>query len=297
LAVDLFARELYQRGTSAPVAAIVDAPVYAALAERLPPSAHAERALLANNLGAVHLALGQRDLARADFERSMAEVAAIEGAVGVELLGLHDNLARAIDDPDRRRTLYAETAEALARAVGPEHPLTLEHRCQAAEATTAGDAATALAAPCFALATLHSGNGVPIANCAFELGWLAYSRGDTTTSHRAYALVVAAPGADEHRVWIARGFVALLDGHPAEALATLDAYLKEAHSIPASWFASVLVADAALGRALALRALRKLGAAEALAQARAGYLEGQAATGHPKWARRIAYVDALGTAR
>ena len=243
------------------------------------------------------MALGQRDLARADFERSMAEVAAIKGAVGVELLGLHDNLARAIDDPERRRTLYAETADLLSRAVGPEHPLTLEHRCRAAEATaTAGDAAAALAAPCFALSRLHPGEGAPIANCAFELGWLAYSGGDATTAHRAYALVVAAPGADEHRVWIARGFLALLDGHPAETVATLDAYLKEARSIRASWFASVLVADAALGRALALRALRKPGSAEALAQARAGYLEGQAASGHPQWARRIAYVDALGTA-
>jgi hypothetical protein len=242
------------------------------------------------------MALGQRDLARADFERSMAEVAAIDGPVGVELLGLHDNLAYAIDEPDRRRTLYAETADALARAVGPDHPLTLEHRCLAAEATTTGDAANALAAPCFALATRHPSNGVPIAYCAFELGWLAYSGGDTTTAHRAYELVVAAAGADDIRVSIARGFLALLDGHPAEALATLDACLKEARSFRATWFASVLVADAALGRALALRALRRPGAADAVARARAGYLEGQAATGHPKWARRIAYVDALGTA-
>jgi len=197
-----------------------------------------------------------------------------------------------------RRRSRRRAPGALARAVGPEHPLTLEDRCQAADATAAaGDAAAALAAPCFALATLHPSNGAPIANCAFELGWLAYRGGDTTTAHRAYALVVAAPGADVHKVWIARGFLALLDAHPAEALATLDAYLKEARSVRASWFASVLVADAVLGRALALRALRKPGAAEALTQARAGYLEGQTATGHPKWARRIAYVDALATAR
>jgi predicted Ser/Thr protein kinase/tetratricopeptide (TPR) repeat protein len=293
IAIDAFARDLYFRGTRKdPVEALADAEVYRALATQMPPGAHAERALLENNLGAVHLAAGQRDLARQAFERSHAEVAAIDGPVSLELVSLHGNLALAIDDVARRHQLYVETTEALSRAVGADHPLTLESQVYAAIAEP--DVAAAIAAlekPCLAVASLHPALGETVVGCAAELGWLAYSRGDVVLARRAFELVVGARGAAAIRVDIAHGYLALVAGEPAAAARSFERAITANESD--AWYAVAMTADAILGRALASRATGAPGSRALLEQARDGYVRGFEGNGHVRFQRRIAYVDAL----
>jgi len=86
------------------------------------------RALLHNNVGSVQLALGRRDQARSTFERALREARGVTGEGANELLNVRLNLALVTDDPEKRDTLIAEVDDEKTKALGDDHPETLEAR-------------------------------------------------------------------------------------------------------------------------------------------------------------------------
>jgi hypothetical protein len=257
LAIEAFARRAWAEGTSGKQNALAELPVVEAIATRLPPGARAARALLANNVGGVELALGNRERARAAFERAIAERAGVRGPSGVELAQVPANLALAVDDPALRDTLFAQAIAALTEAVGATHPITLDVRIMAAKRRD--DAARAevdLAAACTAVAELHPERGATIGECAFELGWLALDRDDNAAARRWFAAVVDAStrGGDAGDAALARAHVTRLEGDPARAAAELAAHRDAIGALDAQpWWRRNAAAEADLGRALAAR--------------------------------------------
>jgi predicted Ser/Thr protein kinase len=301
LAVDALARELYTRGTTVdPPGALADAPLYQALAARLPTTAHAERALLSANIGSVHMAANERALAGPAFRTAAAEIEAIAGERSLELVQMHSNLALVTEDDGERRNIYRETVAQLTAKVGPDHPYTLEQAVFLAVADP--DSAAALAqtrAICDRTVALHPGAGAQLDRCWSEVGWLAHETGDHALAATAYGHVVALErkGAHKARLALARGWSELLAERYRDAVTVLAAYADEERGPDMSWFTRGYVGEADLARGLALRALGDRGWRDAVTAGRDGLAAAVAAQPTPKWKRRLAYAEAQLTAR
>jgi predicted Ser/Thr protein kinase len=299
LAVDVMARELWARGTSQqPASALDSLDFVAAMASRLPPSAHAERALVANNTGSVALAAGQRARAREAFATANAELDAISGTLDSEQLGMRRNILLALDDPRERDESYARAVAATTAALGADHPETLTTRLigAAVEPDAAAAEATSVSA-CNAFVELHPNAASRINECSFELGLLAIARADASASHRAFARVVmpriatAAP----LRAKLAAGYLAMLDGDRAGAIAVFTSFDRElrAEGAELPWYRRRFAAEAQIGLAMARRlAQDRSGERAALEQAKADLAAVIKAQPGAIYQRRAGVVDA-----
>jgi eukaryotic-like serine/threonine-protein kinase len=128
IAVEAWARRAYSQGTLYDhEGALAGLDVIEPLARRTRTAGFA-RALLRNNIGAVEMARGHRDKARAAFERAVAESQQIRGAMPIELVGIRSNLALVTEDRAEADRHLTAVADDLASRLGREHPDTLAVR-------------------------------------------------------------------------------------------------------------------------------------------------------------------------
>jgi len=228
LAIEAYARELYAigvtereqlpAGTTERFGAL---PIVEALAKQLGPRGGFSRALLYNNAGTARLSQGDRDGARRWFDEARA-VREATGASGVELASIWGNLAIVTPERERRDELFARKAAELERELGPDHPMTLDTRLDAAVFTESSRQAYELArGPCRRYQQLHPHLALRISHCAFEVGWLAEEIGELAEARAAMQVVLAFERDDTFERGFASGLLLLLDGRHAEAAAAM----------------------------------------------------------------------------
>jgi eukaryotic-like serine/threonine-protein kinase len=217
------------------------------------------RALLFNNLGTVRLAAGDAAGARGWFDRAIADTRVVEQ--DAELLAAFGNRALVTDDPQERDRLLERARTALAQLLGDHHRKTLDVRFQAAFfLTDPRQASAALEELCALYRRFHPTVTRTIADCAFELGWLAEERGDVPAARAAMVGVPAIGGPVPEA---AAAYVLALDGQHAEAAAAARAVGDSFRTVAWQRF------QAADGYRLAAASNAKLGrTAEARADAR-----------------------------
>ena len=120
IAVEAWARRAY-------LLVLHDAPIdgreiVEPLATRVEPFV---RALLANNLGTVALAGGDRATARARFRAALDAGRGVTGPRMVELANIRLNLALVSDEPTERDRRWLDAEAEMVRLVGRDHPATL----------------------------------------------------------------------------------------------------------------------------------------------------------------------------
>ena len=288
--VEAFAREVYARSvveTSAPDPMPARSAHVEHVARRSGTAGAFARALLYNNLGVARIAAGDRSGAGTWFDRALAETTVRDR--DAELLGAFANRALVTDDPARREQFFSQAHTALARLLGENHMKTLAVRFQAAFFIAhPGRAATELAELCALYERYHAAVAQRmIADCRYELGWLAAARGDHVAARAALSEL---PSGGALRA-AADANVLFLDGKLAEAAAaarTLGDQLRDtswARFNAADAYGLAAHAEHALGRHAAARTAARA-ALELLQQL--SYLEHM-----PHYQRRLAHTRAM----
>jgi eukaryotic-like serine/threonine-protein kinase len=255
-------------------------PLVEAIASRLQPPARFARALLYNNLGSIELARDRPAAARVAFERALGEAREVTGPGSIELIRVRWNLALVVE-PARRQALLAEATREFTRALGDDHPLTLDVRITTALwATDPREARSLLEPTCATYTRLHPTYVDQFDACWFELGWLAEERGDTAslTTAMSEALRAAAAGDDPERAGLARAYLALAAGAPATAIAGFADVLRQVGPVTGqpSWIVWD-AAEAELGAGRAHRAAGQAREAEAALHRARRHLENMVA--------------------
>jgi tetratricopeptide (TPR) repeat protein len=206
IAAEAMILRMYLRGLASggSEAALADLPLTEAMLSRVGHNLEL-RALLENNAGAVHLAAGDRVQARAAFERALVLKERLFGDDHLELaLGLA-NLAILADDEQERREFHRRTIGIYERALGPEHPRTLDaHFLAAMQIADPEGSSAALRELCPRL--LAIGDPRLSAECELARGRIEFARGRIELGREA----------------LARSYVQLDDEHRR---VLLDAYL------------------------------------------------------------------------
>jgi tetratricopeptide (TPR) repeat protein len=223
--VEAYARELYARSVIAKPTGDDSGSMLALVehvAARSGTAGAFARALLFNNLGAVRLGAGDPTGARAWFDRSLRE----PGKRDAELSATYANRALVTDDPGERDQLFARARQMLAGLLGENHRKTLDVRFQAAFfIADAARAETELRALCETYRRFHAEVAAnTIANCYFELGWLAEARGDREATRRAMEIVADGEG---FLPPMARAYLLAIDGKHVEAIAAARRVAEE----------------------------------------------------------------------
>jgi tetratricopeptide (TPR) repeat protein len=242
LAVEAYARELYAIGITereklpAGVAERSGAlPLVDAIAKQLGPRGGFQRALLYNNAGTARLAQGDREGARRWFEEARA-VREATGASGVELASIWGNLAIVTPEHERRDELFTRKIAELERELGPDHPMTLDTRLDAAMSAEASRRAYELARePCLRYRQLHPHLALRLSQCALEVGWLAESLGEVAEARTWMQVVLAFERDDAFARAFAAALLLALDGRHAEAASAMVALAEEMRGRPQPW--------------------------------------------------------------
>jgi tetratricopeptide (TPR) repeat protein len=277
LAVEAYARRVYAQGTVTPQGALSGLELIEALAESLPDGDHATRALLENNVGAVELAAGDNDSARAAFERALAHAREVTGPAALELAVVWTSLARVVSDPARRLQLARERIAIVQAALDDRHPLVLDARITLALLEPDASAArAALAPPCATYVEVHPEQGAKILQCQYELGLHAYAAGDTAAARAAFQLAIATEGrggVGEHLA-LARAYAALLEGDLRRASRELDELFTRLEPLENQpWWYKIDAGDAWLARGAIARATGRESDARAAFEAARRVLE------------------------
>lgn len=227
------------------------------------------------------------------FQRARAEPEPDDR--GVELWAVPGNLAMTVANDRERDALFAEERTRLERSLGPQHAFTLQERLRAAQFIgRPAAAATELRAVCSALAQFHPQRVDKIAECNYELGWLAVDRGDLDEARRALALAVAG---DIDQSPLAKIELALFGGDAAGAARDADALARGAARAP-MWWKQWYAVDAWIVAAAADDELGRRGASiTALRSALAILDQPSFRTGASFIRRRLDYLHAELTAR
>jgi serine/threonine protein kinase len=275
-AVEAYARRLWAEGTTAGPeedrSTFEGIALMEAMARRHPQGAFV-RALLHSNAASVERHKGRAEAAARALERALLAAQEVPSPRPVELVNIRTVLALSLTDAARRARLLDEVAAERTASLGADHPLTLDARIRAA-ALTEDPAAAARALPplCSRQQQLHPDHGSRIADCWFEVGWLAYARRDLEQTAQALQAALMVPGLERTQAAIIRGYLELARSEMAVASRAFGEALSD---LPpgkeAPWWKRLQAADAQLGRALALRARghrrraqEAFGAAEAL---------------------------------
>jgi tRNA A-37 threonylcarbamoyl transferase component Bud32 len=133
LAAEAMIRRLYVRGLNngGSEAALADVPIAEAMLARAGDDPEL-RALLFNNVGAIHAAAGDREAAREAFARSLTINERLYGEQHLELAVSLANLGMLTPDPVTRSALHQRMIDIYARRLGPDHPRTLDAQLLAA---------------------------------------------------------------------------------------------------------------------------------------------------------------------
>lgn len=187
IAAEAMIRRMYLRGLSSggSEAALADLPLTEAMLSRVGLDLEL-RALLENNAGAVYLAAGDRVQARAAFERALALEERLFGDDHLELALTLANLVILSDDEQERRDVQRRVIDIYERALGPEHPRTLDARFLAAmqNADPEGSSA-ALRELCPRLLAIDEQRLA--AECELQLGRIEFARGRVEIGREALA--------------------------------------------------------------------------------------------------------------
>ncbi len=211
--VEANARKIYAQVVAGqPVAAPTE--VVERIGARAGASGAFARALLFNNLGTARLSVGDRPGARALFDRSLRETTPSDA----ELLMAFGNRALVTDDAAERERFFGEARNRLTALLGENHRKTLDVRFQATVfIADAQRAETELREVCGLYRRYHAVVARDtIANCLFELGWLAEARGDVVATRAAMQEV---PDAEGPLRAMANAYLLAADGKLAEAAA------------------------------------------------------------------------------
>ena len=236
------------------------------------------RALLFNNVGAVHRAGGDMDRARQYFERALAARPASGGPI--ELAGIRYNLALVTADPLRRHERLLGSLEEFERTLGPGHPLTLKQRVISAPHVLSPPAAHALLSPgCALYGQLHAKLGRERGKCLRLLAELEVELGRPEDAARHYAEAAPLLAAGDPFADMARALAALHSGAPRRAVAISRALVARIDSprapeaAPRSWWEEepVAMAWSILGESHA-RLRDREAALDALERAHAGFV-------------------------
>jgi predicted Ser/Thr protein kinase/tetratricopeptide (TPR) repeat protein len=251
--IEAWARRAFVDGTwDHPNTALAGLDVIDALATRS-RSAFA-RALLANNVGAVHLARSERAAAKDSFVRALTWARDVHGPGAVELVAVRTNMALVADDPAETDRLFLDARAELARLLGPDHPDTLNVEWTRAMKSIASthEAATYLASVC-ARHELHPSIATRAAGCYAELAELREAEGDRDGARAAIGRAVALGQATLDDTPEVAGYAALYRGDPTAALRAFDAVLATIpRQLGEPFFVGYTRAKLQLGRARAL---------------------------------------------
>ncbi len=246
LAIESYARHAWAVSTTSAAAAATDGVALVdAIAKRSGERYRFPRALLELDLGGVAMAHGDRAIAREHFERARRETIGLaEGAT--ELTSVDFNLLLVTDEPAERARIGSELVATQTRLLGASHPFVLKSRKLIANLE--GDphvASPTLASACHDLAHFHPGLATDIADCAYDLLWLAIGTSDVALGREACALVLgAASHADEVKpAAVARAYLQALDGDFAAATKTLASPALAADAT-APWWEQLYATDA-----------------------------------------------------
>ncbi|HEY0479021.1 MAG TPA: serine/threonine-protein kinase [Kofleriaceae bacterium] len=243
-------------------------PVMEALAARTGAAGRFGRTLLYNNKAAARLAEGDRAGARALLRQALA--ASPPGTIAegeIELVSVLQSLAVTADDPADREIRARQVVAQLDAVLGPNHPSTLEARV--VEATLTRNpvaAAAAYRAACDGYQRWHPDRIRPLADCAFERGWLADEQGDTALARAAMQLAAADPLSPRERGMgtIAASYLAITGAGDRDVLAATTAMqrLAAAGAGATEWWGRGAAAQAYIAAALGWQRLGKPGDAE-----------------------------------
>ena len=218
VAVEAWARRAWIAATAGDAGDLgPDARLIEGLAAR-PATRAFSRALLHNNLGGIALARGDAAAARPEFERALAEAAAVTGAGAVELLIARTNLALVSDAAARDKLLDDAVAERT-RLLGPDHPSTLQARAmQGAYTPAPARAVERLAATCGDYARFEDTRASYALSCWTQLGYAADELGDRAQATTAMAHAARIHAAHGGSPADAGGYALLWQGHASDAV-------------------------------------------------------------------------------
>jgi tetratricopeptide (TPR) repeat protein len=180
-------RRLYVRGLASggSESALADVPIAEAMLVRAGDDPEL-RALLFNNVGAIHAAAGDREAARAAFARSLAINERLYGAQHLELAVSLANLGMLTADPATRSALHQRMSDIYERRLGPDHPRTLGAQLLAAFHTADPEQA-GLAFERLCPRIRATGQLRFIGECELERGRIELARGRLDVALQAFA--------------------------------------------------------------------------------------------------------------
>ena len=194
--------------------ALDDLPLAEELARRL-AQPQAILGLLANNVGTVHLARGDRRAARAAFEQALERRERALPPNHPELGNTLFNLALVEDASEAREAHLLRALSVFSLALGPAHPQVIGLRMEAAHYVQDPNDAGALLLPgCEALARFLPDDLPRRAVCLAELGHHAAEAGDAAAAVSRWREARALVGADDPSLDIA---AMRLRGEPDDA--------------------------------------------------------------------------------
>ncbi len=241
VAVEAYARWIFEVARFDPGAPIDSWPPMAAVAERLGNAGRFARALMYNNRAVAFLEANNNRDARTLLEQAL-EIAG--DRTDLELLAIRQNLLQLETDPAAYERGVRALHDRLAAALGPDHPDVLVHRVPLA--LLMRDRANARAAMEAACRGFERWKQVDIARlCTFEAAVLADDGGDRAAASALMDKVIALtpPTAGDLFAPIARAYLALARDTPDRmpAVAALEQRLR----IPLdSWWLRLAAADA-----------------------------------------------------
>jgi hypothetical protein len=234
--IEAWARRAYVVGTADhPEHALDGNTIIESLAER----SHSPfvRALLANNIGNVHLGRAERAAAKAAFERALGWARQVKGSGAVELVNVRTNLALVVDTVAERDQLFVDAHDELARLLGAAHPETLVLEwTRAMKTMSSREQAAAYLATLCEQAAQHPSLAATAAACFVELAELRESGGDRRGARVAIERAFAIPDASFDDTPEAAGYRALYRGDTA---ASVTAFKTALHNLSDDnvWFA------------------------------------------------------------
>ncbi|MFT3771481.1 MAG: serine/threonine-protein kinase [Minicystis sp.] len=259
VAVEAWARRAYAQGTSDdPVAAMAGHELVEAIASRSTATAYA-RTMLYNCLGAVAAASDRRADARASWLRAAEEARLLADDDADLVTRVKVSVAISDPDPEHADALLAEVVDTRSRALGADHPVTLQ--AIIIRGVLSADLRRAhahLASTCERFATLHPTQAQNVSNCWWELGFVDLTLGDQDGALLAFGRAASLYEATGLGKDVSSAYHALTSGRAREAADRFAGELQDPLKPGDPWWKLLPHAYAEAGLGEAHRALGSL---------------------------------------